>query len=240
MSEIKKVGKSLKSKKRKIMAKNVNMEALVAGFTVLCAKTGVTPEEVLAAMAGNAGANAGKEDAKEGGNTITLRRKCTITTEWPEKCEYKEGKISMKGVEMIGNGYATDVIVGMKPVKNYLTEVLMSAFGVSPFNERLYVGGRPGKDARKDAERMAGWAVSKHWSGAVKELLDGLRTVSASKQEDYIRDFVQDHAELITTIRQWNSVKWLTTKTGKAKKAKLKKAFEGYESVLNVEKAQAA
>ena len=96
-----------------------------------------------------------------------------------------------------------------------------------------------GEQGYKDAERMAGWAVSKHWSGAVKELLDGLRNVSASKQEDYIRDFVQDHAELITAIRQWNSVKWLTTKAGKLKKAKLKKVFEGYESVLN-EKSQAA
>lgn len=214
------------------------MDSRDAIIMALCAKLGVDASAIMQECEGNAG-NTGKEDAKEG-NTITLRKNRTITTEWPEKCEYKEGKISMKGVEIVSNGYATDVIVGMKPVKNYLTEVLLSAFGVSPYNERLYVGGRPGKDARKDAERMAGWAVSKHWSGAVKELLDGLRNVPTAKQEDYIRDFVQDHAELITAIRQWGSVKWLTTKAGKAKKAKLKKAFMGYESVLNVEKAQAA
>ena len=68
------------------------MDSRDAIIMALCAKLGVDASAIMQECEGNAGANAGKEDAKEG-KTISLSRKC-ITTEWPEKCEYKEGKIS--------------------------------------------------------------------------------------------------------------------------------------------------
>ena len=198
---------------------NNTMDPRDAIIVALCEKLGV---DATAIMAGVKSEKSG--DDKEG-KTITLKNKAGVSTSWPEGIDYKEGKYNAKAIEM-RQCDMYDVVTGIGAVRNRLTEVLMDGFGARPYSETLYVGKRPtDKDERTKAERISGYAVNKRWSKVVADLIAGLKATAKAKQDDYIDQYVKDHADIVNAIRKWQKVALKTTKTAKATKKDLKAVF---------------
>lgn len=197
---------------------NTSMDPRDAVIVALCAKLGVDASAIMAGVKSESG------DDKEG-KTITLKNKAGVSTSWPEGIDYKEGKYDMKAID-IRQCDMYDVVVGIGAVRNRLTEVLMDGFGARPYSESLYVGKRPtDKDERTKAERISGYAVNKRWSKVVSDLITGLKATAKTKQDDYIDQYLKDHADIVVAIRKWQKVAQKTTKTAKATKKELKAVF---------------
>ena len=208
---------------------NTSMDPRDAIIIALCEKMGVDATALLKAPLSSPKGEDKPKGEKSGddkeGKTITLKAKAGVSTSWPEGIDYKEGKYDMKAID-IRQCDMYDVVVGVRAVRNRLTEVLMDGFGARPYSESLYVGKRPtDKDERTKAERISGYAVNKRWSKVVADLIAGLKATAKTKQDDYIDQYLKDHADIVNAIRKWQKVAQKTTKTAKATKKELKAVF---------------
>lgn len=211
------------------MQVNNTMDPRDAIIIALCEKMGVDATALLKApLSSPKGEDKPKgEKSAEGkeGKTITLKNKAGVSTSWPEGIDYKDGKYDMKAID-ISQCDMYDVVVGIGAVRNRLTEVLMDGFGARPYSESLYVGKRPtDKDERTKAERISGYAINKRWSKVVADLIAGLKATAKTKQDDFIDQYLKDHADIVVAIRKWQKVAQKTTKTAKATKKELKAVF---------------